>query len=55
MSQTKERRIFLHWKALKRTHDYRRGEPDTVYMRLARRWHMPIKDVKQILEVQRGE
>jgi hypothetical protein len=54
VSQTRERRIYLHWKAVKRRHDYRRGEPHTVYMKLARRWQTSIQEIKEVLEAQKG-
>jgi hypothetical protein len=53
VSQTRERRIFLHWKALKRRHDYRRGGP-SVLLALARRWEMPIREIREVLEAQKG-
>lgn len=53
--QTRERRIFLHWKALKASHDYRRGERYSVLMKLAMRWHMPIREIRDVLESEKGE
>lgn len=54
MASTRERRIFLHWKSLKRTYDYRHGDGQSVLMKLARHWKMPIREIKSILEAHRG-
>lgn len=53
MSQTRERRIYLHWRALKRHRDYRREGVCTVWMTLARRWQTPIREIREIIEAQR--
>lgn len=50
MSQTPERRIFLHYRALKKRYDYRRGEGLSVLMQMARKYKMPISDIKRIIE-----
>lgn len=54
MSQTKERRMYLMWKAQKKTHDYRRGEVHSPFMWVARRFKTPIREVRDIIEAQRG-
>lgn len=54
VGQTRERRIYLHWKSLKDHRDYRREGTDAVWMTLARRWKVPIRDIKEVIEAQRG-
>lgn len=54
MGQTRERRIFLTWKAMKARHDYRRGEPLSPLMKVARRFGIPIREVRDIIDHQKG-
>lgn len=46
--------MFLMWKAAKRTHDYRHGERYNPLMRVARRFGVPIREVRAVIEAQRG-
>ncbi|MFF8902569.1 hypothetical protein ACF082_34445 [Streptomyces lydicus] len=55
MSQSRERRMYLMWKAEKARHDYRRGEPHTPLMRVAQRFQVPIREVREAIEAQRGQ
>lgn len=52
--QTRERRIYLHYRALRRRHDYRRGERHSVWMKLATRWDIPIREVREIIDTQKN-
>ncbi|MEU8642327.1 hypothetical protein AB0C91_10455 [Streptomyces sp. NPDC048674] len=54
MAQTRERRIFLAWKAAKARHDYGRGEIHNPLMKVARRFGLPIREVREVIETQRG-
>lgn len=54
MSQTPERRMFLAWKGEKRRHDYRRGETHSPLMKVARRFGVPIRVVRDAIDLQRG-
>ena len=51
--QTRERRIYLHWRSLRRNYDYRNGAY-SIWMRLARQWRMPIREVREIVETQKN-
>jgi hypothetical protein len=53
MSQTRERRMYLMWRAEKRRHDYRRGEQHGPFMRVAMRFGLPIRDVKAVIAAER--
>lgn len=58
MSQTRERRMYLYWKALRKNREYRRGvnkgyNPKPVMM-VARQFRVPIREVRDILEAQKG-
>lgn len=54
MPQSRERRMYLMWRAVKRTHDYRRGESHSPLMRVAHRFGLPIREVRDVIEAQRG-
>lgn len=54
MSQTREHRMYLAWKAEKKRHDYRRGASQTVLMRVATRFRVPIRVVRDAVETQRA-
>lgn len=58
MSQTRERRMYLMWKALKRNRsyqrEYRKGWVDGPLMQVARRFRVPIRVVRDAIEAQRG-
>ncbi|MFF0588512.1 hypothetical protein ACFYWD_21345 [Streptomyces sp. NPDC003781] len=53
MTQTRERRIYLAWKGEKRRHDYRNGETHSPAMKVARRFRVPIRVVRDAIEAQR--
>lgn len=53
MGQTPERRMFLMWKAEKRRHNYRKGEPHNPLMKVARRFRIPIREVREAIDAQR--
>lgn len=46
--------MYLMWRAAKRSHDYRRGEPHSPLMRVARRFAVPIRQVRDAIDSQRG-
>jgi len=52
--QTRENRIYRSWRAVKKNHDYRNGEPGTIWMTLAVKWKMSIRELKEIVAEQRG-
>ncbi|MHA6764759.1 hypothetical protein [Streptacidiphilus sp. PAMC 29251] len=53
MPQTRERRMYLMWRAAKARHDYRRGEQHTPHLRVAMRFGLPVCEVKDIVAAQR--
>lgn len=58
MSQTRERRMYLYWKSLRRNREYRRGvakgwNPKPV-MVVARKFRVPCREVRDVLEAQKG-
>lgn len=53
MTQSRERRMFLMWRAMKARHDYRRGETHSPLMKVARRFGVPIRAVRDAIESQR--
>jgi hypothetical protein len=54
VTQTPERRMFLMWKSVRKSYDYRRGEWGSPLMQVARRFRVPIRVVREAIEVQRG-
>lgn len=54
MSQTPQRRMYLMWRAEKKRHDYRRGEPYSPLMKVARRFKVSIRMVREAIEQQRN-
>lgn len=54
MGQTPERRMYLMWKAERKRHDYRRGEKHSPLMKVARRFGVPIRRVREAIETQRA-
>lgn len=59
MSQTRERRMYLYWKALKSDRDYQRdyrryGTLPKPLMMVARRFGVPIREVREVIEAQKG-
>ncbi|MGW5711516.1 hypothetical protein [Streptomyces olivaceus] len=58
MPQTPERRMYLYWKSLKRNrsyqHDYRKGWVHGPLMQVAVRFKRPIREVREILDAQKG-
>ncbi|MFF1301078.1 hypothetical protein [Streptomyces sp. NPDC058296] len=54
MGQSRARRMFLMWKAEKRRHDYRTGEPHSPLMRVAQRFRTPIREVRDIIDSQKN-
>lgn len=53
MAQTREQRMYLMWKAAKGRHDYRNGETHSPLMKVARRFRIPIRQVRDIIDAQR--
>lgn len=53
VGQTRERRIYLTWRAVKARYDYRSGEGVSVWYRVAQRWRMPIREVMAIVQAER--
>ena len=49
MPQSREERIRLHYRSLKKHTDWRRESMGTVWMTLARTWKMPIRELKELL------
>lgn len=58
-SQIRERRIYLYWLSLKRDrefqHGYRKGWYSGPYMQIAVQFRLPIREVKEIIEMQKGK
>lgn len=58
MGQTRERRMYLYWKSLKRSssyqHEFRKGWVHGPLMQVAMRFQTPIREVRDILEGQKG-
>jgi len=50
MPQSREERIRLHYRSLKKRVDYRRESGSVVWMQLARTWKMPIRELKALLK-----
>ncbi|BET51752.1 hypothetical protein RGQ21_67340 [Kitasatospora aureofaciens] len=59
MSQTRERRMFLYWKSLKRNREYqfgmRKGWYHKPLMMVAVKFRLPIREVRDIIEAQKDE
>lgn len=59
MSQTRERRMYLYWRALKKDREYQHGLRKGWYhkplMQVAMRFGIPIREVREILDAQKGE
>ncbi|MGW7630551.1 hypothetical protein ACWGKO_16675 [Streptomyces griseoincarnatus] len=59
MGQTRERRMYLYWKSLKRSssyqHDYRKGWVHGPLMQVAMRFKTPIREVRDILDAQKTQ
>lgn len=53
MSTSPERRMYLTWKAARKSYDYRRGCPERPLMQVARRFRIPIRELREIIAVQR--
>lgn len=54
MTQTTESRIFAHYKALKNTWEVRTyGTGTYLWLTLARKWQMPVQEVKRIIREQK--
>lgn len=54
-----EQRIYAYWKSLRRNREYRRGvvkgwNPKPM-MEVARKFKRPIHEIKEIIEIQKGE
>lgn len=58
MSQTRERRMYLYWKSLKTNRDYihswHKGWLPKPVMMVAMRFGVPVREVRDILEAQKG-
>lgn len=53
-----EQRIYAYWKSLRRNREYRRGvnkgwNPKP-YMEVARKFKRPIREIKEIIELQKN-
>lgn len=54
MSQTREQRIYLMWKAVRKRYDYVKGYPPRPLMQVARRFSLPVSEVREIIDAQRA-
>lgn len=59
MSQTRERRMYLYWRSLKHDREYqhgyrRKGWYPKPLMMVARRFGLPVREVRDIIEAQKG-
>lgn len=45
--------MYLSWRAERRRHDYRRGERHNPLMKVAMRFGVPIRQVREAIEAQR--
>lgn len=52
--QSREERMYLAWKGEKKRHDYRNGEPHSPLMKVARRFRVPIRVVREAIETRRA-
>lgn len=48
MTQTPEDRIRAQYRGAKKRIDYRRDGLPTLWLRLARQWKRPVREIKQI-------
>jgi hypothetical protein len=55
MTQSRERRMYLMWRAAKARHDYRRGETHSPLMRVAMRFRVPIRVVRDAIDTERNK
>ncbi|WP_448333514.1 hypothetical protein [Streptomyces sp. DSM 41534] len=57
MPQTPQRRMYLYWKSLKRSREYqyglRKGWYSSRYMMVAKRFGIPVREVRDIIDSQR--
>lgn len=58
MPQTRERRMYLYWKSIRRdreyVHGWRKGWYPKPVMAVAQRFGVPVREVRDILEAQKG-
>ncbi len=59
MPQTRERRMYLYWRSLKHDREYQReyrryGHLPKPLMMVARQFGVPIREVRDILDAQKG-
>lgn len=59
MAQTRERRMYLYWKSLKKDREYQReyrryGSLPKPLMMVACKFGVPIREVRTVLEAQKG-
>lgn len=54
MSQTREDRIWRHYKSLRRTSAEQGFDPNWKWLQLARTWQMPVRAVKDIIAARKG-
>lgn len=52
-STTRDDRIFAMWRAERKSHDYRNGDGPLPLLAVARRFKMPIMQVRGIIEEMR--
>lgn len=55
MGQTRERRMYLMWKAANKSQDRRRGGSVTALMRVAQVFRTPVREVRDIIDAQKGK
>jgi hypothetical protein len=54
VTQTRERRMYLMWKAERAKYDYRGGEGHRPLMRVAQAFKVSIREVREIIDAQRA-
>jgi hypothetical protein len=47
--------MYLMWRAARKRHDYRRGEQRGPLMKVAMRFGVPIREVRDVIETQRSD
>lgn len=54
MSQTREDRMWRHYKSLRKTAAQQGFDPNWKWLQLARTWQMPVRQVKDIIAARKG-
>ena len=52
--QTREDRIYAHYRGLCKMWDWRNSGKPQLFMLMARTWQMPIRDIKDIVDAKGG-